>query len=105
MKTPEELVDELTFVIANSSADAYVTKTDEHGIRRTEFDVGIIAQAVINHLAADMNEVREALEAGKKCVNKCFVGLSDTRGISYNRNDVPKIIDKALAKLECWRKP
>jgi hypothetical protein len=75
MKTPEQIRDELAFVIANSSADAYVTKTDEHGIRRTEFDAGIIAQAVINHLAADMNEVREASTRDKMSRLYCLPRL------------------------------
>jgi len=97
MKTPEQLRDELAGVLLSTWAGK--TYGTPHEIARAS------AQSIINTIAADMNEVVEALEAGKKCVNKCFVGLSDTRGISYNRNDVPKIIDKALAKLECWRKP
>jgi spore germination protein YaaH len=84
MKTHEQLRDELAFVIANSSADAYVTKTDEQGIRRTEFDVGIVAQAVINHLTPMMDEVREAL-------------------VRVGDQDRTILEEEALAKLECWR--
>jgi len=84
MKTHEQLRDELAGVLLSTwAAKTYGTP---HEIARAS------AQSIINTIAADMNEVREALEE-----------LVNNHG--FYTEERFALAQQALAKLECWRKP